>query len=96
MTANRGRIETLIMRMQGDFLDRPGLELTLPKAQKRFGVDETTCEAVLDVLTDASVLARTHEGAYVRLFPRLVGRPPEPVDFADNRGHRHQSAKHAA
>jgi hypothetical protein len=60
------------MRIQGEFLDTPLLRLTLPEAVRRFGIDRISCAAVLGVLVDASVLARTSNGAYVRLFPRLA------------------------
>jgi hypothetical protein len=72
MTASCGRIGALVMRMQGRYLETPGLTLTLRDAQRRFGVAETTCEAVLAALVDAGVLTRTPEGAYARRFPRLV------------------------
>ena len=47
MTATRGQIENLVMRIQTDFLEHPTLSLTLPAAQRRFGVDEVTCAGVL-------------------------------------------------
>lgn len=72
MTASCDRIETLVMRMQGDFLENPELTLTLPQAQHRFDVDEITCKAVLGALVDAGVLANVPGGGYVRLFPRLA------------------------
>lgn len=70
MTATCDQIASLVTRMQNEFLDTPRLTLTLPRAQQRFGVDETTAEAVLGALVDARVLARTADNAYVRLFPR--------------------------
>lgn len=72
MTARCGRIETLVMRMQGDFLENPELTLTLPEAHRRFDVDEITCTAVLGALVDAGVLANVPGGGYVRRFPRLA------------------------
>lgn len=47
MTASCGRIGAMVMRMQGDFLETPELTLTLRGAQRRFGIDEITCEALL-------------------------------------------------
>ena len=49
-------IEDLVVRIQADFLTTPWLALRLPAAQERFNVDEITCEAVLDALTEARVL----------------------------------------
>ena len=37
MTLTRGRIESLVMRIQTAFLEYPTLSLTLPAAQRRFG-----------------------------------------------------------
>ena len=71
MTATRERIENLVMRIQADFLENPRLAVTLPHAQKRFGLDRVTCSAVLGTLVDAGVLTQ-REGAYLRHFPRLV------------------------
>jgi hypothetical protein len=68
MTATRDRIENLVVRIQSDFLDNPTLALTLPAAEKWFGIDEVACAAVLGVLVDARVLTE-REGAYRRYFP---------------------------
>ena len=70
MTARSTRIQDLVMRMQGEFLETPGLTLKIDDAERRFGVDETTCDAVLTVLVEANVLTRNRDGAYARLFPR--------------------------
>ena len=71
MTRRRNRIEHLVLQIQADFLDHPRLALTLPAAERRFGVDEVACASVLGALVEARVL--THrEGAYVRYFPRLA------------------------
>ena len=70
MTASCARIGDLILQIQEDFIDTPGLRLTAPEAHERFGVDKARCEAVLAVLVDANVLARTREGTYIRHFPR--------------------------
>ncbi len=68
MTATRGRIEHLVVRIQSDFLDNPTLTLTLPAVEKRFGIDEVACAAVLGALVDARVLTE-REGAYRRSPP---------------------------
>lgn len=75
MSLNCGRIAALVTKIQNHFLDTPSMTLTLSQAQKRFGLDEITCEAVLGVLVDANVLARTSNNAYVRFFPCNSARP---------------------
>lgn len=65
----RGRLEALIMQVQNEFLDTPGLHLTAAEAERRFAADRETCEAVLNTLVDAGVLATMPRGTYVRFVP---------------------------
>lgn len=96
MTASCASVGSLIMRMQGGFLDTPGLMLTLRDAQHRFDIDGITCEAILETLVDAAVLTRTREGAYVRCFPRLVPRRCAQRETNSRQGPGRPVAKHAA
>lgn len=73
MTQTRGQIESLVMRIQADYLEHPALALTLPAAQTRFGLDDATCAGVIGALVDARVLT-WRDGAYCRHFPRLDRR----------------------
>ena len=73
MTATCSRIENLVVRIQSDFLDNPTLALTLPAAEKRFGIDEVECAGVLGALVDARVLTE-RKGAYRRYFPSRATR----------------------
>jgi len=68
----RRRIEDLVMQIESEFLETPGLKLTIPEGQRRFGVDEITCVAVLDALVDSAVLVKTRDRVYARLFPHAV------------------------
>ena len=74
MTLNSRRIAAIVMKIQTHFLNAPELTLTLLQARQRFDIDETTCEAVLSTLVDASVLAKSPDGNYRRFFPRLGSR----------------------
>jgi hypothetical protein len=78
MRATRGRIENLVMRIQNDFLGTPWLALTSATATERFGVDEITCEAVLNALADAHVVSKSRQGIYVRNFPE-ASRNQKPL-----------------
>lgn len=69
---NRHRIEDVVMRIEAEFLQMPGLKLTVPEAQRRFGVDEIMCEAILDALVDAEVLVKTRDRVYGRFFPHAA------------------------
>lgn len=74
MTIDCGQIDKLVVRMQGEFLETPGLALRLDDATRRFGVDRIACEAVLTALVDANVLTTDRRGAYVRFFPRGLSK----------------------
>lgn len=54
-----------IRRVRAEFLEMPGLKLTVPQAQRLWGVDCRTCEAVIDQLTETQFLSRTRDGAVV-------------------------------
>jgi len=56
-----------LRRVQGEFLEMPGLKLTAPQAQRLWGLDREMCEALLGALVDARFLARTADGAFMRL-----------------------------
>ena len=74
MTTDCRNIPNLVVRMQGEFLETPGLALRLDAATRRFGVDKIACEAVLTALVDANVLTKDRRGAYVRFFPRGLSK----------------------
>jgi hypothetical protein len=72
VNARRRQIEELLMRIEGAFLESPGLKLTVAEAERRFGADEITCQAVLDALVDSAVLFQTRDHVYGRLFPHVA------------------------
>jgi Fic family protein len=43
----------------------PGLKLTIAQAQRLWGIDRATCEALIDELLACRFLARTRDGAFV-------------------------------
>lgn len=57
--------EDTLRRVRAEFLEMPGLKLTVPQAQRLWGVDRSTCEALIEELTAAQFLARTRDGAVV-------------------------------
>ena len=72
MTRTRNEIEALVVRMQDDFLETPGLAVRLPQAPQRFGVDLLTCAAVLELLREAGVLTTAPDGAYTRRLAHIA------------------------
>ena len=83
---------TLVKRIRAEYLEMPGLRLTLAQAQRLCGVDRADCKAVLDGLVDAKFLCKKPDGAYARssegpqpIRPFLTdltfrSQPPIPAD----------------
>jgi len=72
MSARRRRIEDLLLRIESEFLAVPELKMTVAEAERRFGADDVTCEAILDALVDSAVLFKTPDRVYGRFFPQLM------------------------
>jgi hypothetical protein len=56
----------LVERVRGEFIEMPGLQLTMPQAARLWGLDITACRHVVDVLVDSSFLRWTDGGKIVR------------------------------
>jgi hypothetical protein len=54
--------EDVIRRVQGEFLEMPGLRLTPAQARRLWGLDAASCDALLVALVDAKFLFRTRDG----------------------------------
>ena len=61
------RIDEALQRIQGEFVEMPGLRLTAAQAQRLWGLERDTCDALLGALVDAKFLSQTRDGAFVRL-----------------------------
>jgi hypothetical protein len=59
--------DALFRRVQGEFLEMPGLCLTHSQACRLWGLDQETCGTLLSRLVDAKFLMRTRQGAFVQL-----------------------------
>ena len=58
--------EDILRRVQGEFLEMPGLRLTEAQARRLWGLDAASCAALLGALVDAKFLFRTRDGAFMR------------------------------
>jgi hypothetical protein len=56
----------VVRRVQGEFLEMPGLRLTGAQARRLWGLDATVCEALLCALVDAKFLFKTRDGAFMK------------------------------
>ncbi len=59
--------EDVLRRVQGEFLEMPGLRLTEAQARRLWGLDTASCAALLGALVDAKFLFRTRDGAFMRI-----------------------------
>ena len=70
--------EDVLRRVQGEFLEMPGLRLTEPQARRLWGLDRDACLALLGKLVDANFLFQTPNGAFMRVeypTPLKAGLP---------------------
>jgi Fic family protein len=56
-------------RIKGEYLEMPGLILSVVQAQRLWGLDQRSCERYLGALVNARFLRRTTDGRYVRADP---------------------------
>jgi hypothetical protein len=83
MTPETGAIpEELCQRIQGEFLEMPGLRLTQRQACRLWGLDRELCVQLLARLIDAKFLMPTRDGSFVQLDrtqagPYAFDRPAE-------------------
>jgi hypothetical protein len=50
------------VRIRSEFMEMPGLRLTMPQASRLWGLDRHACEAVVDVLIRNAFLRWTPSG----------------------------------
>ena len=60
----------LLLRIEGEYREMPGLSLTLPQAQRLWGLDSNTCAFALTTLVERKVLKQTAGGTFI-----FVGLP---------------------
>jgi Fic family protein len=66
VTGEAGVTLGLLMRIRGEFLEMPGMRLTLRQAMRLWNLDAATCEAALRSLVEHRFLSHTAQGAFRR------------------------------
>ena len=66
MPAHHQPHNEVLQRVQGEYIEMPGLRLTPAQAQRLWGLDRAACDALLCALVDKKFLFRTRDGAFVR------------------------------
>lgn len=70
-------------RVSGDFVEMPGLELTLAQAARLWNMEDVACRTAIESLVQAGFLRWTTKGTVVRTGlarPQMdgLGAPPGP------------------
>jgi len=71
--------EALRTRIRAEYLEMPGLCLTLEQAQRLFGVGRAACQQMLDTLVELSFLRVTANGTYARVTDGVDYLRPHPA-----------------
>jgi hypothetical protein len=69
MPVQKQALDDVLQRVQGEYIEMPGLRLTTAQAQRLWNLDRAACDALLGALVDAKFLFRTRDGAFVRSEP---------------------------
>ena len=59
-------IRELLLRIEAEYREMPGLSLTASQAERLWGLDSSTCAFVLTTLIERRVLRQTPSGTYLR------------------------------
>ena len=76
------RLDEVLQRIQGEFVEMPGLRLTAAQAQRLWGLDRDVCDALLGALVDVKFLSQTRDGAFVRAEGARPGLPRQKMAVA--------------
>ena len=74
------RIDEVLQRIQGEFVEMPGLRLTPAQAQRLWGLERAVSDALLAALVDAKFLVQTRDGAFIRMEGARPARPQAKGD----------------
>jgi DNA-binding IclR family transcriptional regulator len=59
-------MSALLVRVQSEYLEMPGLKLTEAQARRLWGLDRSTCRVVLVTLVERGFLKRSLNGHHIR------------------------------
>ncbi len=66
MAVTHQALDDVLRRVQGEYIEMPGLRLTPAQAQRLWNLDRAACDALLGALVDAKFLFGTRDGGFVR------------------------------
>jgi len=78
-------IQATVDRISAEFLEMPGLRLTVQQASRLWGLEPNRCKAILDGLVDAKFLCVKLDGSYARASEGRQLLRPQPARAQRNR-----------
>jgi len=60
-------VHSLAHRVRAEFIEMPGLSLTLPQASRLWGLEPRACRDVIDLLVGSAFLRWTSAGSVARV-----------------------------
>lgn len=82
----------MLQRIRGEYLEMPGLRLTLEQAQRLCGVDRALCQRVLVTLVEARFLRANANGTCARITDGADSPRPRPAKADLEMGVRSEKA----
>ena len=67
--------QDLLQRLRAEYLEMPGLRLTVEQVQRLCGIEKRVCQSILDALVEAGFLYANGEGMYARLTEGNIYSP---------------------
>jgi hypothetical protein len=72
----------MLTRIRAEYLEMPGLRLTLEQARRLCGVERALCQMVLDALVNEKFLSVKADGTYARATDGADRPHPQPAKAA--------------
>ena len=86
LSADAMSFAAVVDRVRGEFVEMPGLELTLPQAVRLWTLGVDDCRYVIDALVDAGFLKWTPRRTVIRTGRDLpIGRENQPANISVRR-----------
>ena len=68
--------QRVLERLRAEYLEMPGMKLTIEQIQRLCGIESRMCGLVLDALVKESFLRLNSDGTYVRFTEGSASLPP--------------------
>ena len=68
--------QRVLQRVRAEYLEMPGMKLTIEQIQRLCGIEPRICKPVLDALVKVSFLRLNPDGTYVRSTEGSASLPP--------------------